>query len=156
MLLFLLVAKYKKREYTIQKVKRKGEYMKIKEILKVTKGQLICGNEEVECIDFSKDTRTIKKGDTYIGIKGGNFDGNKFWEEALNKGASTVIINNAEISEEQKTIYARKNIIIVSDSLEALYDIAEYKRSLYNIPVIAITGSVRKNKYKRHNCKRSI
>ena len=40
--------------------------MKVKEILNITKGQLIIGNENLECENFSKDTRTIQKGDIYI------------------------------------------------------------------------------------------
>ena len=50
--------------------------MKVKEILKVTKGKMLFGNEELEVENFSKDTRTIQKGDIYIGIKGEKFDGN--------------------------------------------------------------------------------
>ena len=48
--------------------------MKIKNILEATNGKLIQGNEETEITNFCKDTRIIKKGDTYIGIKGENFD----------------------------------------------------------------------------------
>ena len=72
--------------------------LKIKDILKVTNGELIVGNEEYECIDYSKDTRTIKKDDCYIGIKGEKFDGNLFWEKALENGASTVIVENVDFS----------------------------------------------------------
>ena len=43
--------------------------MNVKNIIKVTNGKLINGNEELECESFSKDTRTIQKGDIYIGIK---------------------------------------------------------------------------------------
>ena len=64
----------------------------VKDIIKVTNGKLIIGNENLVCNNFSKDTRTINKGDVYIGIKGEKFDGSKFWKEALNNGASSVII----------------------------------------------------------------
>ena len=50
--------------------------MKVKDILKVTNGKLLIGNEDLICENFSKDTRTIQKGDIYIGIKGEKFDGN--------------------------------------------------------------------------------
>ena len=73
--------------------------LKIKDILKCTNGKLIIGDIEKECTNYSKDTRTIKKGDTYIGIKGEKFDGSLFWKEALNKGAETVIINNIKIDD---------------------------------------------------------
>ncbi|MCF0125658.1 MAG: UDP-N-acetylmuramoyl-tripeptide--D-alanyl-D-alanine ligase, partial [Clostridia bacterium] len=120
----------------------------VKDILNQTGGILITGNEKTECICFSKDTRTINDGDCYIGIKGERFDGSKFWCDALDKGASTVIIENVEVTEEEKNKYLGKNIIKVENTLEALYKIAGYKRDLYNIPVIAITGSVGKTSTK--------
>ena len=122
--------------------------LSIKNILDVTKGKLLVGNEEYICTNYSKDTRTIKEGDCYIGIKGENFDGNLFWEKALENGASTVIVQNVEIEDEKLKKWADKNVIKVEDTLEALYNIARYKRSLYDIPVIAITGSVGKTSTK--------
>lgn len=120
----------------------------IAEIIKATKGELIQGNEKYECINFSKDTRSIQKDDCYIGIKGENFDGNKFWKQALDQGASTVIVENVEITEEDKNQFKGKNIIKVENTLEALYKIANCKRNKYNIPVIGITGSVGKTSTK--------
>lgn len=122
--------------------------LKIKDILKVTNGELIVGNEEYECIDYSKDTRTIKKDDCYIGIKGEKFDGNLFWEKALENGASTVIVENVDFSKENLTKWENKNIIKVENSLDALYKIASLKRDLNKIPVVAITGSVGKTSTK--------
>ena len=122
--------------------------LSIKNIIEVTKGKLLVGNEEYVCKSYSKDTRTIKNGDCYIGIKGENFDGNIFWEKALENGASTVIVQNVEIEDEKLKKWADKNIIKVEDTLEALYSMARYKRSLYDIPVIAITGSVGKTSTK--------
>ena len=122
--------------------------LSIKNIIEATKGKLLVGNEEYICMSYSKDTRTIKEGDCYIGIKGETFDGNLFWEKALENGASTVIVQNVEIEDEKLKKWADKNIIKVEDTLEALYSLAKYKRSLYNIPVIAITGSVGKTSTK--------
>ena len=122
--------------------------MNVKDILNVTKGKLIIGNEKTECENFSKDTRTIQKGDIYIGIKGEKFDGSQFWKQALDNGADVAIIEKVEISEKEKEEYSNKTIIEVKDTLDALYKIAKYKRSLYNIPVIAVTGSVGKTSTK--------
>ena len=122
--------------------------LKIKDILKVTNGELIVGNEEYECIEYSKDTRTIKKDDCYIGIKGEKFDGNLFWEKALENGASTVIVENVDFSKENLIKWENKNIIKVENSLDALYQIARLKRDLNKIPVVAITGSVGKTSTK--------
>lgn len=124
------------------------EELYVKDLIEVTKGEKITGSEELKVENFSKDTREIKEDDTYIGIKGKNFDGNQFWEEALKKGASCVIVENLEITEEQKRKYNNKTIIKVENTLEALYKIAKLKRNKYNIPVIAITGSVGKTSTK--------
>ena len=83
--------------------------LKIKDILKCTNGKLIIGDTEKECKNYSKDTRTIKKGDTYIGIKGEKFDGSSFWKDALNNGAETVIINNIKLDEIEEYKKQNKN-----------------------------------------------
>lgn len=79
--------------------------IKVEDIINVTKGKLILGNNKYECINFSKDTRTIEKDDIYIGIKGESFDGNLFWKQALDKGAKGVIVQNLEITKEEKEKY---------------------------------------------------
>ena len=66
----------------------------IKDIVTCIGGKLITGKEDLVCKTFSKDTRTIKNGDIYIGIKGENFDGNVFWKKALDNGAMGVIVQN--------------------------------------------------------------
>ena len=104
--------------------------MNVKDILNVTKGKLIIGNEKTECENFSKDTRTIQKGDIYIGIKGEKFDGSQFWKQALDNGADVAIIEKVEISEKEKEEYSNKIIIEVKDTLDALYKIAKYKRCI--------------------------
>ena len=122
--------------------------MKIKDILKVTNGKMLIGDENLVCDSFSKDPRTIQNGDIYIGIKGENFDGNKFWKQALDNGAVGVIIQDVEVSTEELEAYKDKTVIKVKDTLNTLYEIAKYKRSLYDIPVVAITGSVGKTSTK--------
>lgn len=120
----------------------------IKDILKITKGKLIIGKEDKICKNFSKDTRTIKNGDVYIGIKGENFDGNNLWEKALEAGADVVIIAGIKIEKEKLEQYNNKTIIKVKDTIIALGQIAKYKREMYDIPIIAITGSVGKTSTK--------
>lgn len=120
----------------------------VKEIIEVTKGELIQGNPNLICKNFSKDTRTIQKGDTYIAIKGEKFDGNLFWKQALEKGADCVIVSDIQYEEKDLEIFKDKTILKVKDTLEALYEIAKLKRSFNPIPVIAITGSVGKTSTK--------
>lgn len=120
----------------------------VKDILRETKGELIVGDEDLVCRKFSKDTRKIQENDVYVGIKGETFDGSKFWKQALEKGANCVIVENIEFTKQEKEQFNDKTIIKVENTLEALYKIAKYKRSLYDIPVIAITGSVGKTSTK--------
>ena len=120
----------------------------IEDILKATNGILINGEKKLVCKNFSKDSRIIQENDTYIGIKGENFDGSKFWKEALLAGAQCVIVENIEFNKEDIEKFKEKTIVKVENTLEALYQIARLKRDLYNIPVIAITGSVGKTSTK--------
>ena len=124
--------------------------MKIKEIIETTKGKLIIGNLEEQCENFCKDTRIIKKDDTYIGIKGENFDGNTLWKEAFKKGATTVIIQGIKFKNEELKKLKNKNIIEVEDTIQALADIATYKRNTYgkDFSVVGVTGSVGKTSTK--------
>lgn len=79
------------------------------------------------------DTRNLKKNDIFFALKGDNFNANKFAKEALNKGATYAIIDEAE--------YENKNTILVEDVLKTLQELALHHRKQLNIPVIALTGS---------------
>lgn len=118
--------------------------MNVEEILNATRGKLLIGNLKENCENFCTDTRKILENDVYVGLKGENFNGNEYYEEALRKGAKVAIVSGIEIPKEKLEQYKDKTIIEVDDSLIAFGKIAEYKRSLYNIPVIQVTGSVGK------------
>lgn len=122
--------------------------LKVKDILQVCNGNLICGDENEICENFSKDTRQINSGDVYVGIKGEKFDGSLFYEEALKQGAKVCLLEEIEISNEIVSKYPNSTIITVKDTIKALQKLASYKRSLYDIPVIAVTGSVGKTSTK--------
>ena len=110
----------------------------IKKLSEITNGVLYSKDDTLLINSFSKDTRTIKKGDVYIGIKGENFDGNLFYKDAIDLGASLCILDNKDVD----TSYG--NILIVSDSKVALKKLAEYERDNFKGKVIAVTGSVGK------------
>ena len=122
--------------------------IKVKDILNVCNGELIFGSEDITCENFSKDTRVIQENDIYIGIKGENFDGNNLYEQAFEKGAKVCIVQGVDISDDVKNKYKDRCLVKVADTIKALGQIASYKRSLYDIPVIAITGSVGKTSTK--------
>lgn len=118
----------------------------VNKILEICDGKLLSGDKNLEIISYSKDTRTIDNGDMYLGIKGERVNGNDFIEKAFENGA-TSCITDENLDENFIKKYASKVIIKVDDTIKAIQKIAKYKRSLYDIPVIAVTGSVRENKY---------
>ena len=120
----------------------------IKDIILVCNAKLVCGDVNLECVNFSKDSRTINKGDVYIAIKGEKFDGNDYFEEAFLKGASACILNRIDLDNIDINKYKNKTILIVEDSIKCLEELATYKRSKYNIEVVAVTGSVGKTSTK--------
>ena len=123
-------------------------YVTAQDVINICNGKIVLGKEDTVLENFNNDTRTINVGDIYIGIKGENFDGNTLYEEALQKGAKACILQSIDIEEEIKQKYADRTIIIVENTMDAIQKIAAYKRSLYNIPVVAVTGSVGKTSTK--------
>ena len=122
--------------------------IKVKDILKLCDGELLVGSEDAILENFKKDTREIEAGDTYVGIKGENFNGSDFFEKAFELGANACIVQDIEIHENILEKCKDKTIIKVKDCVEALQNIAKYKRECYDIPVIGVTGSVGKTSTK--------
>ncbi len=118
----------------------------LKDILGMNNATILYGDENLILDNFSKDTRTIKEGDIYLGIKGDTFDGNSFFEDALSKGAKACILDNINNIDINK--YTDKTIIKVDNTIDFIGMLAKYKRELYDIPVIGVTGSVGKTSTK--------
>lgn len=125
-----------------------NDSMTVKDLLKVTKGKLLVGKEQEIVTNFCRDSREVKLGDVYLGIKGETSNGSIYYEQAFQKGAKGAILQDVQVEEEKIQTYQDKFIILVEDTVEAMQKIAEYKRSLYPIPVVAITGSVGKTSTK--------
>jgi len=79
------------------------------------------------------DTRKIRNKSLFFALKGDNFNGNKFANEALNKGASYAIIDEAE--------YNGDHTILVENVLNTLQQLANFHRKQLNTPIISLTGS---------------
>lgn len=80
------------------------------------------------------DTRNIRKGSIFFALKGDNFNGNKFAEDALKNGASFAIIDEDVYNQ-------HPNTILVNNVLETLQKLAKYHRNQLKIPIISLTGS---------------
>lgn len=89
----------------------------------------IDSNDERLINSIKTDTRELEPGDVFIALKGKNYDGNDFIEEAINKGAVLCITERNYPN------------TIKMNGIDALFKIGKYIRSKYDIPLIAITGS---------------
>ena len=103
----------------------------IEELKSVTNAEIkgsLDGNYEI-----STDTRTIKKGDLYLPLKGANFDGENFCDKAIEAGAAGCFCTKDDCTAD----FTLK----VPDTLTAYLQIANFARRKYNPKVIGITGS---------------
>ncbi len=103
--------------------------MKIKDLIQATNAKVLKKIDEDLEVKISTDTRTISKGDFYLPLKGASFDGEKFIEQALEKGAIGAFSTTDE------------GTLKVKDTLEAYLKLANYRRNKLNFKVVAITGS---------------
>ncbi len=81
------------------------------------------------------DSRNCIPGSIFFALKGENFNGNHYAKKALDSGCAYAVVDewDEESSEER--------IIIVSDVLKTLQDLANYHRRKLKITIIGITGS---------------
>lgn len=83
---------------------------------------------------ISTDSRKIEKGTLFFALKGENFNGNKYAEDALKKGAEYAIIDEAEYA-------VNERLLLVEDVLSCLQQLANYHRRQLKIPILGITGT---------------
>ncbi|WP_353778955.1 UDP-N-acetylmuramoyl-tripeptide--D-alanyl-D-alanine ligase [Winogradskyella sp. 3972H.M.0a.05] len=91
-------------------------------------------NHFLECDSVCTDTRKISKNCLFFALKGENFNGNTFADEALEQGAKYCIVDEEAYAENE-------NSILVEDVLTTLQDLARYHREQLGTPIIALTGS---------------
>jgi UDP-N-acetylmuramyl pentapeptide synthase len=80
------------------------------------------------------DTRKEVEGSLFFALKGENFDGNRFVEDAVAKGCLLAVT-------ERKEVDGKPGFLYVADALKTLQDLAHHHRMQANPQVLAITGS---------------
>jgi len=88
---------------------------------------------DVQFSSVGSDSRNIVAGQLFVALKGANFDGNAFAQEALELGAAAVLVSDASVQAEPR--------IVVADTRLALGELAKYWRQKFAMPVVAVTGS---------------
>ena len=91
-----------------------------------------------ESLLIQTDTRAIERGATFLALRGENFDGHAYVEEAFARGAACAIVDDAAV------VPAGRPAIVVADTLQAYLDCGGLARSRVRGPVVGITGSTGK------------
>jgi UDP-N-acetylmuramoyl-tripeptide--D-alanyl-D-alanine ligase len=84
----------------------------------------------------STDTRGIAQGDLFVALKGENFDGAQFVEQAAQAGAVAAIVKEGSVLEDVSC-----PVLFVHDTRIALGKLAAHWRKQFDMPLLAITGS---------------
>ncbi len=103
--------------------------MKIRDLICATGAKVLKEVDEELDVRISTDTRTIEPGDFYLPLKGASFDGEKFINQALEKGAVGAFCTGED------------GTLQVEDALKAYLELANLRRNKLNFTVVAITGS---------------
>ncbi len=128
----------KKVKYKIKNSpKRKQKFLFNRAILEKITGDAKSVNFE----GLSIDTRTIKKDNLFLAIKGKKNDGNKFINKKFKKKVGCIISNSSLISKSKK-------VIKVKNPISFLNRFAQFKRAQSPAKIIAVTGSAGKTSLK--------
>jgi UDP-N-acetylmuramoyl-tripeptide--D-alanyl-D-alanine ligase len=98
---------------------------------RVIGGRLVGDDRPFGCV--STDSRTLKPGALFVGLRGPNFDGTAFVQAAAAQGAIGALV-------ERETPGALPQIV-VADALRALQELGRNWRADFSLPVVAVAGS---------------
>lgn len=121
----------------------------VNDILERVNGTVLCGLCDAEFAGACIDSRIVQSDEAYFALKGERTDGTLYCVDAIKNGAKVCFVENNIFSDEDLNKFAKSaTIVLVPNVEDALVEIAKAKRSLYDIPVVAITGSVGKTSTK--------
>jgi UDP-N-acetylmuramoyl-tripeptide--D-alanyl-D-alanine ligase len=98
-------------------------------------GGAVCG-ADVRFDAVCTDSRTLKKGDLFIALRGERYDGHDFVAQAAAAGAVAALVDHA-----YATVNTGLPVVAVNDTTVALGELAAYWRRQFRIPLIAVVGS---------------
>lgn len=116
------------------------------ELVEGLQGEILIEGKNKEFNTLSTDTRKLEKNNIFLALKGENFNGNKYVEQAFLKGASIVVVD--EVLFDIDKFKDKGTVIKVKDGNDALLSLAKFYRKKLNIKVIGVTGSCGKTSTK--------
>ncbi len=110
----------------------------LRNIIPILKAHWV-GENDVAVIDsISIDSRSLQNGENtmFFAISGPNNDGHTYINELIDKGVRHFVVTYIP-----ETVTGKANFLVVENTLDALQKFAAYYRSLFDFPIIGITGS---------------
>src|SRR2546421_6421457 len=111
--------------------------LSIGQIAELSGAKLEQGDGKISIERISTASRTLKRGELFVALRGENFDGHKFVEAATKGGAAGAIVDLNWKGNVPKTFA----LIRVSETLQAYQNLAANYRKSLSLKVLAITGS---------------
>jgi UDP-N-acetylmuramoyl-tripeptide--D-alanyl-D-alanine ligase len=109
----------------------------LSQIAEFAGAKMLSGDGKVSIDRISTDSRTLKRGELFVALRGENFDGHSFVESVAEAGAAGAIVESNWKGKVPETFA----LIRAQDTLQAYQKLAaKYRRSL-SLKVVAITGS---------------
>jgi len=112
------------------------EAVTIESLAKAIDGKVLKGDASKEIHKVIIDSRQDGTGGVFFAIKGEATDGHLYIDQAVENNVTAIVVHNDLEIDKVNTA-----VIKVTDTTQALLDFAGYYKSLFNIPVVAITGS---------------
>ncbi|MEQ8196687.1 MAG: UDP-N-acetylmuramoyl-tripeptide--D-alanyl-D-alanine ligase [Clostridiaceae bacterium] len=120
------------------------EMLGLEEIKRAVGGKLIKKGTLEKFNKITTDSRKVERDGIFFALKGENFNGNQYAENAIMAGAKLCIVDE----EIQVNDELDGSILLVNDTRKALLDLAEYYRSKLDVKIVGITGSTGKTSTK--------
>lgn len=113
----------------------------LNQLARILNGRFLVAPSDQSCLvdQVSIDTRTLQSGQVFFAIKGPQYDGHKFLEQAERNQAACAVIDNPG-----KTTHGPLPVLRVENTTQALADLADWYRNQLKAKVVAITGSAGK------------
>lgn len=118
--------------------------LKAKDIISTMGGTWITGDPETRLTGVSTDTRTLVAGMLFFALEGPRYDGHNFLNQAIDGGASVLVISKEVGSATALAENRGVAVIRVPDTMVALKNLATDYLSQFPIPKIGVTGSTGK------------
>ena len=113
-------------------------FMTLADAARLLPGAHLVGDSTAGIARVHTDTRTIEPGDLFVALKGERFDANAMLHEAQAQGAAAVLCHAGLPASACPAGLPR---LEVSDTKQALGELAAAWRAQFQIPLIAVTGS---------------